>query len=207
VAVLHLAMVHGAVYDAVNSIDRRYEPYLVSVRARPWFSKDAAAATAAYRVLVGIVPAQQPLLQPLYAASLASVPDGKAKAGGIVVGEVAAAGMLAARAYDGRFGPYRFPVGSAPGEWRPTPPGLVNDPNAWVADVRPFLIDAASDFAWEGPNRVRAVPTRASSTRSRRSDRSTRPPGPRTRPTSRGSGLRGPPSGHASRASSRPDTA
>ena len=56
---IHLAMVHGAVYDAVNAIDRRYEPYLVQPRARPWFSKDAAAAAAAHRVLSNIVPAQQ----------------------------------------------------------------------------------------------------------------------------------------------------
>ena len=55
VSTVHLAMVHGAVYDAVNSIDERYEPYLVEVRARDWYSKDAAAATAAYRVLLGIV--------------------------------------------------------------------------------------------------------------------------------------------------------
>src|SRR4051794_6669390 len=48
---IHLAMVHGAVYDAVNSIDRRSAPYLVAVRARRWYSQDAAAATAAYRVL------------------------------------------------------------------------------------------------------------------------------------------------------------
>jgi hypothetical protein len=56
VAVLHQAMVHGAVYDAVNAIDRGYEPYLGAPRARRWYSKDAAAATAAYRVLVSIVP-------------------------------------------------------------------------------------------------------------------------------------------------------
>src|ERR671917_719633 len=66
VSTVHLAMVHGAVYDAVNSIDERYEPYLVDVRARDWYSKDAAAATAAYRVLLDLVPAQQPALTPLY---------------------------------------------------------------------------------------------------------------------------------------------
>ena len=61
----HLAMVHGAVYDAVNAIDRGYRPYLVSPRAKRWDSTDAAAATAAYRVLVSIVPAQQPALDAL----------------------------------------------------------------------------------------------------------------------------------------------
>ncbi|MDQ3162709.1 MAG: PA-phosphatase, partial [Actinomycetota bacterium] len=54
VALLHLAMVHGAVYDAVNSIDRSYRPYLTWAPATPFDSKEAAAATAAYRVLVSI---------------------------------------------------------------------------------------------------------------------------------------------------------
>ena len=72
VSALHLAMVHGAVYDAVNAIDRRHEPYLGAPRAQRWYSKDAAAATAAYRVLVSIVPAQQAALQPRYQESACS---------------------------------------------------------------------------------------------------------------------------------------
>src|SRR3954452_23612734 len=85
---INLAMVHGAVYDAVNSIDRRYEPYLVlSRRARPGDSIDAAAATAAHHVLVALVPAQQAALDAAYAASLAAVPAGPARDGGIHAGE------------------------------------------------------------------------------------------------------------------------
>src|SRR3954470_8553763 len=91
VMTIHLAMVHGAVYDAVNSIDGRYEPYLVQIRARRWYSEDAAAATAAYRVLAGVLPDQQASLGALYTTSLAGIPAGRAKEGGIAVGEVAAA--------------------------------------------------------------------------------------------------------------------
>lgn len=156
VSVLHLAMVHGAVYDAVNSIDRRHEPYLGALRARRWYSKDAAAATAAYRVLVSLVPAQQVALEARYRASLAAIPEGKAKAGGIAVGEAAAAQMIAARTGDGRFGPFRFPVGSEPGQWRPVLPMFVNDPAAWVARVKPFLIRDPSDFRTDGPNPLRS---------------------------------------------------
>ena len=152
VSVLHLAMVHGAVYDAVNAIDRRYEPYLGAPRARSRYSKDAAAATAAYRVLLSIVPAQQLALEGRYQASLAAVPEGKAKAGGIAVGEASAAQMIAARTGDGRFGPFRFSVGSEPGQWRPVLPAFVNDPAAWVARVRPFLIDSPARFRTAGPN-------------------------------------------------------
>jgi hypothetical protein len=149
VSTIHLGMVHGAVYDAVNAIDREYEPYLVRLRARSWFSQDAAAATAAYRVLVHLVPAQKETLDGHYATSLASIPDGLPKQGGIAVGEAAAWAMIAARTGDGRFGPYRFPEGSAPGEWRPT--AGVNDPNAWVAQVEPFLIKSQSQFRSRGP--------------------------------------------------------
>src|SRR5262245_11333579 len=152
VAALHLGMVHGAVYDAVNAIDGRYEPYLVAPRAPHWYSKDAAAATAAYRVLANVVPAQQPALQQRYASTLAAIPPGRAKDGGIAVGEAAAAAMIAARTNDGRFGQPGFAVGSAPGQWRPTLPSSVNDPNAWVAKVRPFLLESAAQVRTGGPN-------------------------------------------------------
>ena len=157
VSTVHLAMVHGAVYDAVNSIDERYEPYLVEVRARDWYSKDAAAATAAYRVLLGIVHAQEPTLTALYNASLAPIPAGAAKDGGIRVGEVAAAAMLADRKNDGRFGPYRFPAPATPldpwpvGQWRPVLPAFANDPAAWIKDVRPFLIDDPAHYPTPAP--------------------------------------------------------
>ena len=77
VSTVHLAMVHGAVYDAVNSIDERYEPYLVKVRARRWYSHDAAAATAAYRVLLALVPGQQPALGQMYEASACRASAGR----------------------------------------------------------------------------------------------------------------------------------
>jgi hypothetical protein len=152
VSVLHLAMVQGAVYDAVNAIDRGYRPYLVSPRAKRWDSTDAAAATAAYRVLVSIVPEQQPALQTLYESSLSAIPDGRSKAGGIDAGEAAAAAMITARTNDGRFGPFRFTVGTLPGEWRPALPAFISDPNAWVKDVKPFLIRSSSQFRSRGPN-------------------------------------------------------
>jgi PAP2 superfamily len=152
VSVPHLAMVHGAVYDAVNAIDGGHEGYLLSSRlARPSDSKDAAAATAAYRLLVQLVPAQQMVLDTQYAASLAAVPDGSPKTRGIAVGNAAAAAMIAARTDDGRFGPFRFAVGSGPGVWKPVLPAFVNDPNAWLKDVKPFLIRSSSQFRSDGP--------------------------------------------------------
>jgi hypothetical protein len=150
-ALVHLAIVHGAIYDAVNSIDRRYEPYLGSVAAHGWYSENAAAASAAYHVLSGLVPAQQGTLDGWFAASLALIPDGPAEDGGVEVGRLAAAQMLEARENDGRFGSFRFPVGDDPGEWRPVLPLFVNDPNAWVKDVTPFMILSNSQFRSDGP--------------------------------------------------------
>jgi hypothetical protein len=152
VSVPHLAMVHGAVYDAVNAIDRGHEGYLLSARvATPSDSKEAAAATAAYRVLVHLVPAQKMALDRLYAASLSEIHEGSPKKRGVAVGEAAAAAMVAARTDDGRFGSFRFAIGSGPGEWRPVLPMFVNDPAAWLKDVKPFLIRSPSQFRSQGP--------------------------------------------------------
>jgi hypothetical protein len=150
--VLHLAMVHGAVYDAVNAIDGGYEPYLLATHsARPTDSKKAAAATAAYRVLLNLVPAQEAALTDKYNASLATIPDGRSERRGIRVGNAAAEAMIEARTGDGRFGTPFFPVGTEPGVWRPVLPAFGNDPLAWLGQVEPFLIRRPSQFRSEGP--------------------------------------------------------
>ena len=149
---LSFAMVQGAVYDAVNAIDRGHRPYLVAPPAKRSDSKQAAAATAAFRVLAALFPSQLPTLQPLYDASLAAVPDGRRERGGIAAGDAAAAAMLVARANDGRNGPFSFPIGSEPGAWRPTSPTFALDPAPWVGNVRPFLVPSAAMIRSDPPN-------------------------------------------------------
>jgi hypothetical protein len=151
---LSLAMVQGAVYDAVNATDRGHRPYLVAPRARRSDSQEAAAATAAFEVLAALFPSQLPTLQPLYDASLAAVPDGHRRRGGIAAGAAAAAAMLAARANDGRNGPFTFRIGSKPGAWRPAPPNFGLDPAPWVGNVRPFLVPSAAMIRSDPPNRL-----------------------------------------------------
>jgi hypothetical protein len=152
VSVPHMAMVQGAVYDAVNAIDGGREGYFLTSRvATPADSKDAAAATAAYKVLVSIVPGQQAALQALWEATLAGIADGDAKVRGIAVGDAAATAMIAARTRDGRFGLFRFLNGSTPGAWRPVLPAFATDQAAWLKDVKPFLLDRASLFRSSGP--------------------------------------------------------
>jgi hypothetical protein len=155
---LSSAMVQGAVYDAVNAIDGGYQPYLVKPEANPWDSKDAAVATAAYRVLVAVVPSSQTAalanLTAQYDAALAAVPDGPAKVGGIAVGEAAAAAMLAARTNDGRnpTTPFPFVFGTTPGVWRVSPPLTAPESTPWVGNVKTFLVPNAEMLRSDGPN-------------------------------------------------------
>ena len=153
VAVIHLAMVHAAVFDAVNAIDGGYTPYLVKPAATPFDSQDAAAATAAYEVLVSIVPGQQATLLAARDAILNAIPVGPAKTGGINAGHTAAQAMIANRMNDGRFGTPGFPVPAVlePGDWRPVLPAFGNDLAAWVRNVRPFMIESAEQFRTRGP--------------------------------------------------------
>ena len=154
----HLAMVHAAVYDAVNAIAGRHEPYVSSPRAKRWHSQDAAVAAAARHVLVsgglGIPAARIALIEAAYQATLLPIPDGRAKAGGIATGEVTASELLAARAGDGRFGPFRFAESTLPGGWRLVPPATVTDPGAWLKDVRPFVLRDPGRFRGRAPHRL-----------------------------------------------------
>jgi hypothetical protein len=155
-------MVEGAVYDAVNAIDRGHQPYLLDldeVRAQPWVSQDAAAATAAYRVLKAITPSTRHAgLDSAYAATLAGIPDGPIEAGGVAAGETAAAAMIAFRKDDGFMAPFTFVIGTDAGDWRPLgwPATPAFDPDPWVGNAKPFLIENASAYRSKGPNELKS---------------------------------------------------
>ena len=156
----HLAMVHGAVYDAVNAIDGRHEPYVSAPAAESWYSQDAAVAAAARHVLVngglGIPAGRMPVIEAAYQATLAPIPDGTAKAGGIATGVAAGIAMLTARAGDGRFGAFRFAESTLPGAWRLVPPATATDPGAWLKDVTPFVLRDPDLFRGQGPHKLRS---------------------------------------------------
>jgi hypothetical protein len=160
VSALSFAMVQGAVYDAVNAIDRGYRPYLVQPPSQPTDSKEAAAATAAFRVLVGspdlpgLFPSQAPTLQPQYDAYIAGLPDNPpgSRAAGVAIGQTTARVMLTIRLNDGRFGPPAALYPPAPGIWRPTPPNFANDPASWLGKVRTFIVPNAEMLRTDGPN-------------------------------------------------------
>jgi membrane-associated phospholipid phosphatase len=141
------AMLHAAIYDAVNSIDRTHEPYLVSVRAPRGASETAAADAAAHAVLVALYPAEQSTIDADYAAELAQVADGPAKEKGLMVGNRIAADTLAVRADDGSsLAPPPFVAGPAPGSYRPTPPNLAAPVFTSWGRVTPFVLEDGSQF-------------------------------------------------------------
>lgn len=145
------AMVQGAVYDAVNAIaGTPYEPYLVAPAARRDDSIPAAVAAAAHHVLLALFPAQADALRARYDQALATIPDGRAKRGGVRVGTAAATAMIAERQGDGAFSDATWPVGTAPGEYRLTPPGFVQA-GAWYAGLRPFAVDDPAAYRVAGP--------------------------------------------------------
>jgi hypothetical protein len=152
-----IAMVQGAVYDAVNAIDRGHQPYLVDlddVGAQPWVSQDAAAATAAHRVLKAITPAARHAgLDTAYTTTLAGIPDGPIEQGGVAAGEAAAAAMIAARMGDGFMTAFTPTIGTDAGDWQPIgwPATPAFDPDGYVGNMKPFLITSPSQFRSKGP--------------------------------------------------------
>jgi hypothetical protein len=163
---VHVAMVQGAVYDAVNATEpKHYRPYLLDRRFSARASKDAAAAAAAYGVLrhlVSTIPNLLPAnratlldtLEAHYRTALDAIPEGPSRREGVASGEAAAAAMIAARADDGRFGPSQWVPSTAPGHWWPqlTPTGAqILDPTPWVGAVDPFVVESSSQFRTAGP--------------------------------------------------------
>jgi hypothetical protein len=99
-----MGMVHAAMFDAVNSIERRYRPYLVQLPAERSTSQEAAAATAAASVLATIDQKKAGEMKVALATYLASIPNGAAKLDGVKLGEAVAERVVAARENDGCYG-------------------------------------------------------------------------------------------------------
>jgi hypothetical protein len=158
VAALDFAIVHLAIYDAVESIDGRFEAYYTRVPGATG-SLSAAAAKAGHDSLVGLFHGQVAALDLAYADFLAANGVDPLDPG-TAVGAQAAANILALRANDGRFplNPPPFRGSAAIGQWRPTPsllpgppPSLAAGLTPWVATVRPFAMRSGSQFRVDPP--------------------------------------------------------
>jgi hypothetical protein len=174
VAARSFAMMHGAMFDAVNSIDGSYEPYLIEVPGTKNASIDAAAAQAAYDVLVALFPGRAADFGAELDASLAGIPENRIRQG-LRVGSQAAHAMLMDRANDGwnaERPAYVLPPD--PGNWQPTgaPAAFTHYPA-----VKPFVLENGLQFNPVAPpalssaeyaaafNEVKALGSATSSTR------------------------------------------
>ncbi|MBV9222753.1 MAG: vanadium-dependent haloperoxidase [Acidobacteriaceae bacterium] len=144
------AIMHAAIYDAVNAIDQTHHAYLVQV---PGASRDAspeaAASAAAYEVLIALYPKFQATLLSELDQSLALVPEGAAKDDGMRIGVAAADQILAFRSNDGtgtQPGPVTVTSGNAPGGYESTPPNFPKAQFTLWSQVTPFALQQASQF-------------------------------------------------------------
>ena len=145
------AMMHAAMYDAVNSIDGRHTPYLIDVPGSPNASIEAAAAQAAHDVLAALYPTRVGVFDAELAISLQGIDENRAQQG-IRVGQLVAERMLATRSNDGwTVTPPAYVLPATPGNWQPTPPANAPAGFTHYPSVMPFAITSATQFAPSAP--------------------------------------------------------
>ena len=141
------AIMHAAIYDAVNAIDGTHKPYLIRDSASHFASQEAAAAGAAHEVLVNLYPNFQATLDTQFRQALAQLPSG-GRGEGIRIGKTVADRILALRANDGSNAqPIPYVFGNAPGDYQSTPPNFSKQPQFthW-SRVTPFALESANQF-------------------------------------------------------------
>ena len=151
IASRNLAIVHIAIYDAVNGITRTHEPYLVPSVVSNSASRVSAASAAAHQTLVSLFPNHTSTFDALHATILGGVPNGPQKTSGITWGEFVGTQILAARANDGSNAIVQPPGGSGPGVWIPTPPAFLPYLLPQWGFVAPFAMSRSSQFRPMGP--------------------------------------------------------
>jgi len=148
-----MAILHLAMFDAVNSVEPRYKPYNIRLSATPDTSKEAAAAAAAATVLAKLVPDAATDVRSTLSSYLASLPDGEAKAKAVVLGEEAAAKILVARENDGVSAPDAYRPRTKPGVYIPTAM-----PVGWpTASMTPFVLASPSQFRAKPPPSLKSA--------------------------------------------------
>jgi hypothetical protein len=148
-----MAILHVAMFDAVNSIEPRYKPYKTRLSAAPDTSKEAAAASAAAAVLVKLVPDAAADVQSTLTSYLATLPDGDAKSKGIELGQDVAAKILEAREKDGASAADAYRPRTKPGVYVPSPLTV-----GWaIASMMPFALTSPSQFRAKPPPSLKSA--------------------------------------------------
>lgn len=147
-----VAIVHIAMFEALNALDGRFQSYVGLYPAVPKTFKDAAIAQAAHDALVGVFPSQKARFDAFLAEDLSQIPEGRKKKNGIALGRAAAFAILALSDHDGSQQPeprvnVDFITSNAPGKWRQDPISLI--PLALGAhwgEVTPFVLQSGKQF-------------------------------------------------------------
>lgn len=148
-----MAILHVAMFDAVNSVEPRYKPYKVRLPATPETSKEAAAAAAAATVLIKLVPDAAADVQSTLTSYLATLPDDEAKSNGVKLGQEVAAKILEAREKDGASVADAYRPRTKPGVYVPTPITV-----GWAfANVTPFGLASPSQFRAKPPPSLKSA--------------------------------------------------
>jgi len=162
------AIMHASMHDALNSIDRRYDPYQARITAEPDASPEAAVAAAAHASLVQLMPARKAAFEAALAETLAQVQDKQAAARGLQAGRQAAAINLAKRRDDGASRDVKYIPGNKAGEYRPTPPDFPPAAFAQWGMIRPFVLTSAAQFRPAPPLDPKSTRARAETEEVRR---------------------------------------
>src|SRR5262245_10521283 len=172
-----LAIVHGAIYDAVRAVYQKGDAYAVDLKAPPGTSVDAAVAAAAHGVLVRLAPAQRTILHAALSAGLAKIAEGQGKRDGIRIGAQIAEKILASRSTDQSDAKVTFTPKPGAGLYQLTPPGFVPAILPQWGGVTPFVLRSRSGLEFKGPptftsaefardfDEIRSVGARNSTTR------------------------------------------
>jgi hypothetical protein len=137
-----MAMMHVAMFDAINAIEQKYRPYAHLAKAPKETSADAAAAAAAYAVLSKLFPDQTQTFDVAYAASLSKIPDGSAKDAGVALGRDVGSQCLAMRANDGAGGAAIYKPKITPGVYALTAFAVSSE----FGKVKPWFMRETTEF-------------------------------------------------------------
>jgi hypothetical protein len=140
----NIAIVHAAVFDAVNAVTREHMPYRARLQAPAGASAEAAAAAAAHTTLLRLYPARKAPLDAALEASLKTLPDDAARRDGMALGEQAAAALLAQRANDGAVQSVAYTARTTAGAWT-VPSGMTPLAPHW-GQVTPFALSSGAQF-------------------------------------------------------------
>jgi RHS repeat-associated protein len=150
IASRNMAMVQIAIFDAINSFNKKYKNYHFNGIVPIVASQEAAAASAAYRVLTNLYPKQKPFFDQELTKSLAEIPDGEAENNGVLFGQTVGDDIWNLRSTDGANTTVNYTAENTPGKWQPTAPGFASALLPQWGEVTPFALTSGDQFRPDG---------------------------------------------------------